>query len=412
MTNPESSPTQSAAHVERTGTGADRENEIGLLDLLIVIAKHKKMILSLTACGAALAVLVSLLLPNVYTATTTILPPQQSQSMAASMLGQLGGITGLAGGAFGIKNPNDLYVGMLGSRTIGDALITRFDLKSVYKTEFLEDARRALRAASNIASGRDGIIVVEVSDREPQRAADIANAYAQELDRLTQTLAVTEASQRRLFMEKQLKTAKDDLAEAEVRLRETQEKTGLIQLDGQAQAIITAAAQLKAAIAAKEVELGAMRAFATEKNPDYMRTQQELNGLRSQLTKLEIGKGAAGQGDIFIPTGSVPEAGLEYVRRFRDVKYYETIFELLAKQFEIAKMDEGKDAATVQVLDPALVPEKRSAPRRSLIVNVVTSVSFAVAVFLAFALEARNRARNNALQARKLSVLKKHFWSF
>ena len=259
------------------------DDEISLLDLLIVLAKHKKLILGLPFLAALLAAGISLLLPNIYTGTTKILPPQQTQSSAAAMLAQLGGLAGGAGGALGIKNPNDLYIGMLKSRTLGDNLIQRFELQKVYEAKTMFDTRKAIDANTKIASGKDGIITIDFDDKDTKRAAAVANAYVEELYKLTQTLAVTEASQRRLFFEKQLTLAKDSLANAEVALRQTQERTGLIKLDDQGRAIIESVARMRAEIAAKEVQLGAMRTFATKNNPDYVLLVQQLGGLRAQL---------------------------------------------------------------------------------------------------------------------------------
>ena len=267
------------------------EDEISLLDLLIVLAKHKKLILGLPFAAAVLAAGISLLMSNIYTATARILPPQQQQSTAAAMLGQLGALAGAAGGSLGIKNPNDLYVGMLKSRTVADNLISQFKLQALYETETMVETYMALDKVSNIAAGKDGIISIDVDDEDPKRAADMANAYVDELYKLTQNLAVTEASQRRLFFEKQLKLAKDELAGAEVAFKQTQEKTGVLQLDAQGKAMIEAVGMLRAQIAAKEVEVGALRTFATEQNPDYLRIKQELSGLRAQLGQVRNGRG-------------------------------------------------------------------------------------------------------------------------
>jgi len=200
---------------------------------------------------------------------------------------------------------------------------------------------------------------------------------------LTQTLAVSQASQRRLFFQKQLENAKNDLSNAEVNLKVMQEKTGLIQLTDQATSIIKAVAALKAEIASKEVELGAMRAFATVNNPEYIRIQNVIAGLRTQLVKVETGLNA-GNGDISVATNKVPEAGLEYVRRLRDVKYYETVFELLAKQFEMAKIEEAKDSSILQVLDSADIPDKKSGPPRLFLVLGVVLAALFLSICWAF----------------------------
>jgi tyrosine-protein kinase Etk/Wzc len=368
---------QPAANVVR-----DEPSGCHVLDLLIILSRRKQIILRTTLAAAVLAGIVSLLLPNRYTATANILPPQQSPSLAASMIGQLGALGPMAAMAqkdLGLKNPNDLYVGMLRSRTTEDALIRRFDLLRVYRDQKMSDGRRDLENASSIVLGKEGFVTISVEDKDRSRAAQIANAYVEQLRQLTQDLAVTEAGQRRLFFERQLELAKNNLADAEQALKETEQKTGLIQLDGQAKAIIEAVVRVRALMAAKEVELHAMRLFSTEQNPDVMLGEQQLSGLRAQLALME--KQSSGSGDVQVSAGNVavgnvPEAGLQYVRKLRDLKYAETIFELLAKQYEAARLDEAKTAAIIQVLDPAIEPDRKSSPPRSLIVVIVTLLGF------------------------------------
>jgi uncharacterized protein involved in exopolysaccharide biosynthesis len=392
-----------------TGTEAPSESEeISVIDLLITLAKHKKLLLGLPFGAAVLAAIVTLLLPNVYTATAKILPPQQSQPSAMATLGQLGALANIAGAGGALKNPNDIYIGMLRSRTLADRLIARFDLKKVYGKDTLTATRAALEEASRVSYGKEGIISIDVDDRDPKRAAALANAYVDELYQLTQTLAVTEASQRRLFFEKQLQLARSQLTEAEVVLRKTQEETGLIKLDDQGKAIIEAFARLRAEVVAKEVQLGAMRSFATESNPDRVRVQQELAELRSQLAKMENNK--TSRGDVLMPTGQVPGAGLEYVRKLRDVKYYEAIFELLAKQYEAAKVDEARDTSMIQVLDKAIEPEKRSKPQRTLTVLLTGMVVALLSLVLVFVLEAVERLSSDSRHAERLRILRRHTW--
>ncbi len=340
--------------------------DVSILDILIVLAKHKKLITQVTVGGTLFALLVSFVIPKKYTATTRILPPQQTQSSSLAMLAQLSPLAVGLGKDLGLKNPSDLYVTMLKSRTIEDNLINQFDLRRIYDYKTYFDTREKLESRSSISATKDGTIGISVEDRDPKRAADIANAYVDNLYKLSQTLAVTEASQRRLFFQQQLETAKQDLAQAESAFRQTQEKTGLIQLDGQAKAIIESTAALKAEIATREVMLQRLKLFATEQNPDFQSLQQELAGLRAQLARVEQTQ-LGGNGEIQIATAKVPAAGLEYVRKYREVKYYETIFELLAKQYEAAKLDEAKNATIIQVMDKAVPPEKKSSPKRLLI---------------------------------------------
>jgi len=360
------------------------DSEVHLLDLLVVLAQHKRLVLGLPVFCGLLGVVASLLITPMFASTTKILPPQQQQSSTVSaMLGQLGGLAGAAGGLAGLKSPNDLYVGLLESRRISDSLIQRFKLTERYGST-MEGARRALTANSEIRSGsKDGMLTITVIDKDPQVAADIANAYADELARLTQSMALTEASQRRVFFEKQLAEAKDQLANAEVAMRTTQEKTGLIQPEAQVQAIIENASRLKGTIAAKEVELSAMRTFATGQNPEILRTQEELRGLKAQLAKLEESR-PANDRNFLVPTHKLPEVGIEYVRRMRDVKYYETMFEMLSKQFELAKIDEAKNASLIQVLDKAIPAEQKYKPKRSVIVLIAVVIGLVLGILFAF----------------------------
>ncbi len=310
------------------------------------------------------------------------------------MLGQLGGLAGAVGG-LGAKNSGDTYVGVLESRTVADRLIARFELKERYKKSTFGESRKMLSSNTTIVNGKkDGFISVTVEDRDPQFAANVANAYVEELGKLTSTLALTEASQRRVFFEKQMSDVKSQLADAEVSLRRIQERTGLIQPGAQVTAIITVATQLKATIAAKEIQIKAIRTFASPQNPELLRANAELQGLQAELTKLERSQSGR-QGDLMVPTGNIPEIGVEFTRGARDIKYYETIFELLAKQFELAKIDEAKESGTVQILDPAIPSEQRIKPHRSLIVLGGIVVGLFAGLFLALVRHFYTQARSN-----------------
>jgi uncharacterized protein involved in exopolysaccharide biosynthesis len=389
------------------GSGAE-EDEISLLDLLIVLAKHKRLVLGLPLVAAVVAAIISFLLPNVYTGTTKMLPPQQSASAASALLNQLGGaLGGLLGGAGGSalgRNPNDLYVGMLKSRTVADNLISRFELGKVYDEDRLSDTRKRLEKETTIAAGRDGIITIEVEDRDPKRAAELANAYVEELMKLTKVLAVTEASQRRLFFERQLLQAKDSLTGAEIVARQGLQKGGLAQVDAQGRSMIAVTARLRAEISVKEVQLGAMRTFAAEGNPELQRTQQELEALRRELSRVEGSSSVAaiGRGDT---SGN---RGLDNLGLLRDVKYYEFLYELLAKQFELAKIDEAKDATVVQVMDRAIEPDRKSKPRWALVVLVSTLVALFVSILWAFIRETATRARTDPGLILRLDTLRSY----
>ena len=303
---------------------APADDEINLLDLLIVLAKRKKMILSVTFGAALLAAGISLLLPNIYTATSKILPPQsnQSSSVNAIMLGQLGGLAGAAGG-LGLKDPNALYIAMLKSRNIMERVVRRFDLQKVYEKKTMTDTLKALEGASSISAGKDGVITVEVDDKDPQRAATIANAYIEELNKLMQTFALTEASQRRQFFETQMKPARDKLTDAEITLDKT------------------------------------------------------------------------------------PNTSLQYMDALRNLKYQEALYEILAKQFEMAKLDEAKDAPLIQILDKATAPEKKSKPKRMLMVLIASVLAFFLSIVWIFFRESLERNRGNPQHQERLERLKR-----
>jgi tyrosine-protein kinase Etk/Wzc len=370
---------------------AESRDEISLYDIFTVIAKYKRLIIRLPLLIGALVACVSLVLPNWYTATVKLMPPQQSQSGAMALLGQLGALGGGASSALGLKNPSDIFVAMLSSRTVADSIIERFQLKDVYDERLLHDTRKSLEKNVNISAGRDTVITIDVDDKTPKRAADIANAYVEELEKLTRSLAISEAGQRRLFFEKQLKQAKDDLTRAEVELTNFQIERRILNPGGQAGLAISAAAALQAQIAAKEVQIMSLKAFATRDNPDFHRAQEELIGLREQLAK--IGRGGTGDpGDVLLSLGRAPQQGADYVRVFRDMKYAETLYELIARQFEIARIDEAKDATLIQVLDKAVEPERKSRPKRAQMVVLAILLAGVLSIVLAFVLEAMRNA--------------------
>ncbi len=379
----------------------DEDDEISLIDLVIVLARQKWLLIGLPMFVGVVAVIISLRLPDVYTSSTNILPPQQGQSSASAMLAQLGSVAGLVGGVGGIKNPNDLYIGMLKSRTVADNLIQRFNLKKYYDQERQSDTRKSLDGGTTITSGKAGIITIAVDDRDPKHAADLANAYVDELYKLTKVLAVTEASQQRLFYEHQFEQAKENLAKAEEAAKRALENGGVAKVDAQGQAMIEVTARLRGQIAVKDVQIGAMRAYAAEGNPDLKRAQQELSAMKNQLTKIE-GSGAEGS-----PASATGDKGMDSMRLLRDYKYYETIYALLAKQFELAKIEEAKDAAIIQVMDKAIEPDSRSKPQRTRIVLTSVLAALFVAIILAFIREGLAKIRQDPEQTGKLKELSK-----
>lgn len=385
-----------------------KDEDLTMLDVLLILAQQKRFIVVFTCVCSMLALGISLILPKEYTATVTILPPQQSSSLGGTLAMQLSGLGSmgdLAGGALGIRNRNDMYVAMLKSRTVEDAVIHRFGLMREYRKKYDIDARKALEHHTEInGSTKDGLIRLSFESKTPTRAASIANGYVEQFRELSEHLAITEAAQRRLVFEQQLAKTNSDLANAEEALKATQLSTGMVQLDAQSRAFIESAARLRAQVTAKEVQIQAMRTYAGDDNPALIEAQRELDGLKDQFTKL-VGSQSSGSDDLFLPKGQIPQAGLEYIRRLRDVKYYEAIFDILARQLELAKLDEAKEGGFIQVVDPAVPPGRKSFPKRLLITAAAAAVGLSLAVIIVLFQAGLNRISMDPEKGEKLRRL-------
>lgn len=388
---------------------APEDEEISLLAILIVLAKRKSLLIKTVLILVLLTVGIVLLLPNEYTATTSLLPPQQGLSSGSGLLNQLSGLSSLGammGSPLSLKNPSDLQVALLKSDTVENALIERFHLMDRYHAKRLSQARKMLENMVSIENGaKDGLIRISVTDRDPNRAAEMANGYVEEFKKFSATLAVTEASQRRLFFEHQLGQAKNQLSDAEEQLKKMEQTTGVLQIDAQTRAVIESVAQLRAQIAAKQVQIQAMSSFATPDNPQLQVAEQELAALQAQQAKLGASSGNNDSG-FLVPKGNMQQNQLEYVRRLRDVKYYETIFELLARQYEAAKVDEARQGAEIQVVDRAMVPDHHSSPKRTLIVIGAAFLSIFIAMGWALVSEGYERISRNPVENVRLQTLK------
>ena len=367
------------------------DDEISLLDLLQVIVDNLRLlVLGPLVCGLA-ALGISFAITPSFTAKTQFLPPQQQQSAAASMLASLGSLGGLAGAATGIKSPADQYMAFMKSVSVQDALIERFKLMERYEAKLKVDARLALASNVRIASGKDGLISVEVDDKDPRLAADMANAHVEELRNLLGRLAVTEAQQRRMFFEKQLQITKEKLAKAEVALKSSGINSSV--LKSSPSSAVEAVARLKAGISVQEVKLGSMRNYLTESSPDFKQALSELTSLKAQLAKAEKDEPAS-------------QGTSDYVARYREFKYQETMFELFAKQFELAKVDESREGAVIQVLDVAEPPERKAKPKKAMIAILATLASgFALLIFVFLRSALKNASQDEQTKLR-LATLK------
>lgn len=390
-------------NVAKAPSRADDKDEIDVIDVAIVAARYKRLLVLLPLLVGAVVAAVSLLLPNIYSASVRLLPPQQNQSGAAALLSQLGGMGGAAASVAGIKNPSDLYVGMLRSRTVADRLIGQFDMKRLYDTSSAEKARGELQKNTDIHASKDGFITVRFDSEDQQLVARVANAYVDELTRLTRVLAVTEASQRRMFFERQLEQAKNNLAIAEIALKGALDTRGVISVDVESRAMMESLARMRAQTSAKEIQLNAMRAFLTPTNPEFRRVQEELGSLRNQLARLENGSGAAADGGRTDGKG-----GVENIKLLRDVKYFQMLYELLAKQYEVARLDEAKDPAMIQVLDAAITPERKSRPARAVMVLMSVLAGLVLAIIWIFIAEGRRKAATSPEGKARWAELKFH----
>lgn len=349
--------------------------EVSLIDILTQLAYRKWLIAKITGAAVLAGVILALVLPVRYTATTEIMPPQQTQPAAAMLMNQLtaaggGSWAAFAGAGLGLKNPNDIYIGMLKSRPVADAIIQKFGLMREYHAKDMTAARKKLAGYTEIISEKEGFISVSVTDKDKKRAAEMANAYTDQLRVLTQTLAVSEASQRRLFYEDQLKQANDALVAAEVAFQQVQQKKGLVQLDAQTYSMIGGLASLRAQVVAKQVEVQALSSYSTEKNPELQLAEKELASLQAEESHMEQGGHSPGIAGLGL--GNVPVAGMEYLRAAHEVAYRQALYDMLMKQYDAARMDEAKEAAIIQTVEPAIPPDRKSLPHRALIVALFT----------------------------------------
>jgi tyrosine-protein kinase Etk/Wzc len=347
-------------------TQPESVRRLDLLDVLLIFAQRKWLILAWALAGVVIAIVAILRADTLYKSEATIMPPEQQQSSAA-LLSQLGALTAFAGvgSNLGLKNPADLYIAILQTNLVADNMVKRFHLMDVYNIHDVDAAAGRLRKRSKFVANKDGLIQITVEDEYPKRATALVNGYADELFQQNNRLAFGAASQRRQFFQQQFAEEKDHLADAEIALKQTQQSTGVLQLSGQAENIIGQEANIHANITSHEVQLGALLASSTEENPDVVRLRTELKGLREQLELLQKGTNGA-----MLSQREFPAAGLENIRKQRDVQYHQTLYDLLARQLEAARIDEVKATPTVQMIDPPVIPKGKSWPKPFLFILV------------------------------------------
>jgi uncharacterized protein involved in exopolysaccharide biosynthesis len=379
------------------------EDEISLLDLAIALGEEKKTLFAMPAITTMLAIVVSLLMTPIFTAKTVMMPPQQQQSGAASALASLGALAGLAGAAAGVKSPDEMYIAFMQSETFQNAVIKKLDLQERYKAKTMVDTRAALKGAVKIAADKKaGLITIEADDKEPEFAAKLANTYVEELRNLMGKLAVTDAQQRRVFFEQQIAKTQEELAQAEANFRAAKEKSGMQVTAVIAEGSVRASAEMRGQIAAKEVQMQAMSRFATPQNPDVQRLGSELGALRSQLAKIEQGSG-----------GEERASPLQQlaVKSYRDIKAREAMMGVLVAQYESARVDESREGPLIQVVDAAQAPERKSKPKRAIIVLVAAFAGLILGVLVAFVRRAIRTAASSPESGAQMAKLKEA-WRF
>ena len=320
--------------------------------------------------GTLLSATVALLWPPTYRAETVLLPPTEEETgfNVSSMFRGLN-VPGIR--VPSRTGPEDVTMAILHSRRIATVLVGRFDLKNVYRSLREDIAIRELQRRSTFKVGDTGTIVIRVEDPDPKRAADLANAYAEELDRFNREIRMTKGRRMRVFVEQRLYDTEQDLQKAEEALRRYGEQHRTVGLTAGELSAVESSARLFASQAALDVQLGVARQYAAENSEEVRRLRQQLD----QVNRL---------------IGNLPELGLELARLVREVKIHEQVFSLLSAQHEEARITEARDVTTVEVLDPADPPERRFWPRRGLL----TGIGFVISVFAALAWIAWNVRRS------------------
>jgi len=396
--------------VEVPPSNTYEEDEIDLLDLALVLAKHKRLIIGIAFVACLVALILGFIMTPIYRAETHLVPPQSlAGQLPASILTMIPPeFRTLAIQSGAIKTTADLVAGIAKSRTLVDNIIDKFNLMDYYHAEKRDAARSALSGAiSAKVDEKTSLITSAVEEKDPVMAADMTNAIVDELQNLLQGLALTQVSQQRLFLENQLKQAHHNLMQAEEEFQKYQAQSGLLNVDVQMQALMDSIANIQAQIAVKEVQLKAARTFATAQNPEIKRLQAELAGLKKELKNLEAKAGT--DNPNFIPAfEEIPKAGMEYARRLRDLKFQETLYETLLQQYQAAIMAEASEGLVIQVVDPAVPPELKVKPKRKLMIIVAGFLGLFVGIFAAFIKEFIDNSSKNPESADKMALLKSY----
>jgi capsule polysaccharide export protein KpsE/RkpR len=344
--------------------------------------------------GLVLSTLVAFVIPKRYDSTTRLMPPDSQSSSGMAMMAALAGKGGsglgsLAGDLLGMKSSGDLFIDILHSRTVEDRIIDRFDLRRVYSVKYWQDARKNLAKNTAISEDRkSGVITITITDRDPERATQMARAYVEELDRLVAQVTTSSARRERIFIEQRLAAVKQDLDHASQAFSEYASQNTAIDIEAQGKATVEAAARLEGELIGAESQLEGLEQIYTKGNVRVRSLQARVDELRSQLHKIggdsaEPAAGKPGSEQEFPSIRQLPLLGVRWADLYRETKIQETVYEMLTQQYELAKIEEAKEIPVVKVLDPADTPERKSFPPRLLIMVLGVVFSVCLAALLA-----------------------------
>jgi tyrosine-protein kinase Etk/Wzc len=393
-----------------------KTDEVHLLDYLIVLAKRIRLIIYSSAIMTVLTYLILFIQPNEYTSTARLLPTQQNMTIAGQIIDSLGissisgagaanSLGGMAALMMGVKTPGEIYVGMLTSDPIFDRIIERFNLREQFQKTYIEDVRKRLSGQVNITVGKDGLILIEVTDEDPRQAAKMANAFTAELDNLLQEMARKEANNYLAFVEKEREQSSINLVKAEEVLRCFSENTSVLQIDAQTRGMLEYTANLRATIDAKEVQMKVLRQQVSPSSYDVKLLETELKSLKDTMRETETKANQNSGADVCLPTSKVPALGLEYFRKVRDAKYQEVIYQMYSKLAELARFDAARNVSMIQIVGQAIPPEKRSNKRLfpSILVGFGTGL---LMIFWVFFLELKQRLESSEGEKKRLDLLR------
>ena len=395
---------------ENQGHSSENQGDINLIHLFNVLAKHKRMIVGITIGFALLIYVISLFIPSIYLAETKFfIPCSNTTNFSAQLINQMTPIATFMGGSNQVgmdTTKNNLYAEILKSRSLRDRIIDKFELMKVYNGMVREEVKDAILDRMRVKTdSQSGVIILGIEDTDPQRAADIANAFVEEFWKLDKEFALSEASQRRLRLEEQLDEAREELTKAENAMKGLLENREAVKHDILKEEMISAISQLRAQIAIREIQIKAMYSYSSiPQNPEIQRAEEEMEGLRDKLRALESKK-REDRGTTH--KRNIPSTTMEHARILGDLKYAETFYDLLQSQYQSARLDEGRNRIVLQVIEKAEPPVKAKKPRRFILVVLAVIAGFFISIITAFVKDFRGRVFMVSQNSEGINTLKK-----